>query len=256
MPLNGNLVERTTGVDVWQLYDLANVKERNVVLFELVWVTDPLEPTRQCLKRGTSSYMKCMFGMGYVPDIHEPNESTPQQLYKPVLNTALNLTNQLYWTNLIGKTIEFSYYPNQINQSYKLILNNMDKYAAGPPSGSYGIDFVQYQNSFRCFTWSTNGNNIERTIATGIQANKWYRFKIEHIDLGNETFDYRITIFDGDNAIGYIDEQTLGHFYYGSRNANNRRTLFFNTHYNYYYGYNNVANTQAYLKDLLMYENA
>ena len=251
MRLNGNLIEEQTGVDCYQMYDLANFKDRNVVIFEMVYVTDPADATRQCLKRTTSSNMRSMYSPIRMPNVLEPNENTPT-IYKCYYSTQ---TTNYYYTNLIDKTLEFSYYPNQVNGNYKMILNELDSYAGGPVSGAKGIDFLQYNNQFKLRTYSTTLNGSYVTLATNIVANKWYRFKIESIDIGNEEFYYRISVFDNGTLIGYQDETTLGIFYHGSRQTNNRYLTFFNTHYNYYYGYSSIANTTAYLKDILIYYN-
>lgn len=247
MRLDGDLIEEITGTDVSQMYDIPNLRDGYGVVFEVVFVADPTDPTRQCLKRGTSTRMKGCYSPSFMPNILELNDNDPT-LYKRYFNYT---TPDYARCNLIGKTLEFCYYPANVNNGYRLILSNVDKYAS-PATNTKGIDFVQNGASFRMFTYSSNGSGTERTLATGIVATKWYRFKIEHIDIGNEEFYYRVSVFDNDTLIGYMDENTMGTFYYGSRNPNNRVPCFLNSHWGYYA---RQANTYALLKDVLIYEN-
>jgi len=251
MRLNGNLIEETTGVNCSTMYDIPNCRDGNGYWFEIVYTTDPTDPTRRCLKRGTSTRMKGCYSIFRMPNVLEPNENDPT-IYKCYLTASTTSSN---WCNLIGKTLEFSYYPNQVNNNRKIIINNSDRDAGGAVSGAKTMDLYQYGTSFILYVNSTLGNNIQLTLASGIVSNKWYRFKIEHIDIGNEEFYYRISVFDNDTLIGYQDETNMGIFYYGSRQTNNRWQCFFNTHYNYFCGYSGVANTTALLKDILIYYN-
>lgn len=249
MPLNGNLVERTTGIDMWTYYNAANIVESSGNMFDTpLWVQDPVDTSRQCCKRTTSSRMKGFLNGFIIPDIHTISTSDNRYIrHIRAMPTSSQIGSLTAF--LIDKTLKFSYYPYTTSgSSRRYILETIDSQAGG---NGYGIDIFQVGSNFQLYYNSRLGNNRTYNIVTNISANKWYDFYVVHQLVDSSNVRIMVEVFESDSLVGYADETTLGLFQYPQRTE--RFMCFFNSHYSYYA---TCRNTQAYLKDLLIYENA
>lgn len=226
-PLNGNLVESVSGIDMAVKYGLPTSE------YKYRFVSDPTDSKKQCFAR--SATIGSRQNMQGTPPYFFMDYSA-NKLFVECESSYNTSSNYLFLT---GHTVEFEWYPNT-NNNKVYILESYDG-LVGNNSQMYGTEIIR--NGNKLYIKFTTGEYLFYTFTTG----KWYKFVISYNDNGDGTYKPDIKLYEGGTLAA--DSSTMSsvpNIPYGNANKNNRRVLLLNSAWNYYIS---GANTTDYIRD-------
>lgn len=225
---NNNLIDRVSGSDMngitWSMY--ATVE----------FATDPTDSSRKVLCRPTSG-SKGLQG----PFILKEGKYYGYYVSGNSNDVIL----------LVGKTVEFYWYPKSNSSSRAYIWENVDV-GGGISAKNLGCDLYRDNNTLKIVARWNNGSVQQQTYTwCTFSVNKWYRVVIDYIDNGT-SFRYFYQLFDGDNLVADSSNLSLPDITTSpSLSYCDRISCFLNSHYGYYASW---ANNTDYIKEFKVYK--
>lgn len=246
---NGNAIESLSGQDLKTMYGNTDP----ATSFEFIYVTDPKDNTKQCIKRGTRTYY---YGFPqYFVNTKEFQKSYPTRFKRFIVcetrNSNISAGN---YSILLGHTLSFNWYPTKHVSSNRVLLNNIDS-LYGVQNQAKGLDILTYNTNVTVRIIS-NTKNTTLTLYTNYSLNIWYTLKVKYIDNLDGTYSVVITLLDdNENVVATMNDVELGKIPHGttSTNYNNRDLTIFNA---YYGRYGVGINSTDYIKNVKIERNS
>lgn len=230
LPLDGNIIDSVSGVDLETMYGWPNSSFRSYT-----FVNDPTGIGGKGIRRsqtlGGRNNLQSI--PTFIVDPRNFREDIPT-LFKPFSQCESSAYSASIWSFLIGLSLEFEVY---------ILPQTGDRYILESYDGLYGQNYQMYgveiyRNNLQVFVKTTSENYTLYTLSN----NTWYRFKMDFIEVSSSQYKVIVNLFDlNDNLLA---SHATPNIIKGNNNKNSRSLYFFNSAYGYF-------TTAANMQDLL-----